>query len=103
MELCEFRFDGLAEFGDLFLIAHIDGDRHSSTAAPVPIGVPPGVVIQVVRGTLVSAANIDKVAQVHRSACRGCSHYAVADGLGIFELSRRSEDNFALTRLEHAA
>jgi hypothetical protein len=74
MELCHFRVDRLAEFGDLFLIAHIDGDRNGSTAAPVTVGVPPRVVVQIIRRALVSTAYIDEVAQVDGSASRRRGH-----------------------------
>src|ERR1700730_15475736 len=103
MQLCEFRVDGLAEFGDLLLIAHIDGDGDSATAAPVSVAVPPGVIVQVVRRSLVSATYIDEIAQVYGSACRGGGHNAVADSLGVFELPGRSEGDLALTGFEHAA
>src|ERR1700730_1980087 len=89
MELCEFRVDGLAEFGDLLLIAHIDGDRNGSTAAPMSVGVLPCVVVQVIRRALVSAAYIDEVAQVDGSSYCRCRYNAVTDCLGALELPGR--------------
>ena len=38
MELRQFSVDGLAEFRDLLLIAHINGNGNRSTAPPISIG-----------------------------------------------------------------
>src|SRR5882672_813176 len=71
MELCQFGVDGLAEFRDLLLIAHINRNGHRPTAPPVSADVLPGVVVQVICWALVSAAYINEVAEVDGSACRG--------------------------------
>src|SRR6266404_1482048 len=103
MQLCQFRVHGLAELGDLLLIAHINGDGNGSTAAPLSVGVPPCVVVQVIRRALVSATYINEVAQVDGSASRRCRHNTVADCLGAFELPGRSQRDLALSRLEDSA
>ena len=71
MELCQFGVDGLAEFSDLLLIAHINGNGNRSTTPPMSIGSLPSVVVQVICWALVSAAYINEVAEVDGSACRG--------------------------------
>src|SRR5258708_769898 len=71
MKLCQFRVDRLAEFGDLLLIAHVDGDRNGSATAPVTLSVLPCVVVQVICRAVVGAAYIDKIAQIDgRASCR---------------------------------
>src|SRR6267154_1458874 len=103
MKLREFRVDGLAEFRDLLLIAHINGNRNRSTAPPMSIGSLPRVVVQVICRALVSAAYIDKVAEVDGSACRRGRHSAIPNSLGALELSRGSQGDLALPSLEHSA
>src|SRR6267154_5836958 len=96
MKLREFRVDGLAEFRDLLLIAHINGNRNRSTAPPMSIGSLPGVVVQVICRALVSAAYIDKVAQVDVSACRRGRHSAIPNVLGALDSPGRSQADLAL-------
>ena len=86
MELCQFRVDRLAEFGDLILIAHVDGDGNGSATAPVTVSVLPRVVVQIIRRAMVSAAYIDEIAQLNRSAGRRRGHNDIADRFGILEL-----------------
>src|SRR6267142_2033397 len=103
MELCQFGVDGLAEFRDLLLIAHINRNGHRPTAPPVSVGVLPCVVVQVICWALVSAAYINEVAQVDGSACRRGRDSAIPNGLGALELPGGSQGDLALPGLEHSA
>src|SRR3982074_1455769 len=103
MELRQFSVDGLAEFRDLLLIAHINGNGNRSTAPPISIGSLPGVVVQVICRALVSAAYIDKVAEVDGRDCRRGRRSAIPNGLGALELPGRSQSDLALPSLEHSA
>jgi hypothetical protein len=86
MKLCQLRVDRLAKLGDLLLIAHLDGDRNGSTTASVTVSVLPPVVVQVIRRASVSAAYIDQIAEVDRSAGGGRGHNDIGNRVGIFRI-----------------
>ena len=62
--------DATAERVDLLPVLHLHRNRDCAAASPVAVLVRPGQVIQILRRALVSARNIDQVAQVNR-ALRG--------------------------------
>ncbi len=103
VELRQLCVDRLTEGGDLLLIAHVDGDRDGSTAAPAPPAVLPGVVVQVARGALVSTADVDEVAEVDGSAGGRRGHHDVPDHLGVLELPGGRQGDLPVSGLEHPA
>src|ERR1700704_1587835 len=99
VELCKFLVNGLTERRDLLLIAHVDRKSDRTAALPFSSWVLPRVVIQVLSGTLVSAADFDEVTQIDRSAGRRCGHCDVAYRVYVFELTRGVENYLALAGL----
>src|SRR5260370_23240980 len=67
-QLRKFLVDRLTERRDLLLGAHVDCKRDRTAALPLSLCVLPRVVIQVLSGPLVSAADSDQVAEINRIA-----------------------------------
>src|SRR5882724_8009814 len=102
-ELRKFLVHGLTERSDLLLVAHVD--RKGDRTAPLPLSpwILPCVVIQVLGGALVSAADFDQVTEVDGSAGRRCGHSHIAYCIYAFELTGRVENYLPLASLECAA
>src|SRR5229473_7763927 len=102
-QLCKFLVDRLTERRDLLLVAHVDCKRDRTAALPLSFRVLPRVVIQILSGALVSAADFDQVAEINWSAGRRGGHSHIADRVYAFELTGRVEDYLSLAGLECAA
>ncbi len=102
-QLRKFLVDRLTERRDLLLVAHVDCKRDRTAALPLSLWVLPRVVIQVLSGALVSAADFDQVAEINRSAGRRRRDSYIAYRIYAFELTRRVEDYLPLAGLKCAA
>src|SRR5229473_6546089 len=85
VELSKFLVDGLAERGDLPLVAHIDRERDRTTSLPLPLWVFPRVVVQVLSGALVAATDFDQVAEIDGCAGRRRGHSNITYRIYVFE------------------
>src|SRR5258708_35879059 len=81
VDLRKFLVDGLAERSDLPLVAHVDRKRDRAATLPLPLGVFPSVVVQVLRGALVAATDFDQVAERDRCAGRRGGHNDIPYGV----------------------
>src|SRR5215472_5500310 len=73
----------LAKVVDLLAVTHVDGDRDSATASPLPISVTPRQVIEERRRTLVGTRDVNQVAQVDGAVGSGNANDDIADRLRI--------------------
>ncbi len=70
VELRKFMVDGLAERRDLPLVSHVDRKRDCTTTLPLALWIFPRVVVQILSGALVAAADFDQITEIDRCAAR---------------------------------
>jgi len=68
LQLLQLIIDGFAEFLDLLAGTHVDRQRDGPAAMSYTRLIGPAVVIQILRGALIVAADLDQVAEIDGDA-----------------------------------
>src|SRR5712664_853415 len=102
-ELSKLLVHGLTERRDLPLVAHVDRKRNRTTTQPLPLGILPGVVVQVLSGTLVAATDFDQVTEIDRRANRRRGHSNITNRVDVLELIGGVENHLLLSGLKRTA